>query len=592
MQYVMFRLRRSIFRLLFIYVLSPREKNTVISVQPDGLLTRIHRHVWHSGTRKSTTVSSGAFIEHDAAALAAASTDAKTMNTTSSTGGTSAGGGGGATTSRTGNEGKGIAGSTSRTGNGEEGPALQVGSWHCSANHYVEQPPRFTALWLLDKDADPNVVKEHLQAAQRKGYPVLLREGRGEPFASFAHSGDQWNQLAAVTERIGEKTVKITGLSSLRRFDPSEFNWAGMVEARKSDFMKITSRLHEHAMSLQEGLEKSDSFLQKNEQSNSSSAEEEQEEDLSSAEEEYHLAAKIKDLLDMVRFNKTDEYYFHLDVDSKQFAQTLKDSGITKRYPLFQGDELDYMILFVQPPGLGGAHIDDRTGATYFYLTLLEGRKVMRIWPYFEHGELEAWGCSQRHWNNASVPPELFLRGAYRKGFSGEHWAPHGFEYGMVNEDAYKDFEWSDMCDQILARSAAHVGRCFVEVEMHPGDEVFVPSGLPHQVSTLEPSLAISGNFRFTSFTGHLTEEKVQPLIKEAGMASLKTSETSETSEILGDVRAVAHVIIDRDDFDLAKWQRLERKHKPWSWLRVHPRYSSQAYNVVTNVLLSTFKEP
>merc|ERR1719323_1529899 len=123
----------------------------------------------------------------------------------------------------------------------------------------------------------------------------------------------------------------------------------------------------------------------------------------------------VTDAIDATVRDVTNGHYFHLDFDDPGQLQPVFDKlGISDRYPLFPGNQLSYAIVFVQPGNFtGGAHIDDPSGGTYFYLRLLEGRKKIRLFPDYEHGELQKWGCAQRRWHKKSVPPELFLRGTY-----------------------------------------------------------------------------------------------------------------------------------------------------------------------------------
>lgn len=455
---------------------------------------------------------------------------------------------------------------------------LEVGSWHCDEENRVGARPRFSSLQLVDLNEDPVSVFQQLQAAQRGGYPVLLRKGIATTSASQSkHSSSEIEQVASAEylEVLGKNNVTIGRELGMYRFDRTSLDWAGQVAVETSDLTHLQKQLS----------------LLHQEEGKQMARKHDSEENIRWSP--YEFSASVKHLRALVHRNRTKGINFNMHLDDESLIPVLKALGINERYPLFEGDTKEYMTLFIQPKTTSGAHLDDLGGATYFFLHLLEGRKVMRTWPFFEHGELEAWGCSQRDWDIAVVPDELFLRGEVRKGFSSSRWTPDGFEYGILNEEAYNKFDWDKMCKKLLSNSSVvrtNAGRCFVEVEMQPGDEVFVPSGIPHQFSTLEPSSSVSGNFRFRPNYNELSADKLQHLFNEIGMQKPRDLDVEEL-----DIAEVGRAILRSKDFDLAKWQQIAEKHKPESWLELKPnsvigKRSSKAWNVVANVLLSTFK--
>jgi hypothetical protein len=333
----------------------------------------------------------------------------------------------------------------------------KAGRYRCVAGGRSDQvSPNFNSVLVLDRDGDPATLKKELQQAQLKGHPAILRpsgSGGGKTLVQKTNSKEILRDFSFFVDK-----------SDMRRFDPRTLHWAGMTHGTQKDFRRIAKKVQRSRPSMLVD-ESTDS-----------------------------LNLHGDELVDLVRSNATNGFYFHLmlsDRQDKPLLELVEDPGLKDRYPLFPEDRLDYTVLFIQPQMIGGTHIDDTEGASYFFLHLIEGRKLVRMWPFFEHGQLATWGCLQKTWHNATYPPEVFLRGSYDKGFNTEHWGPEGFEYGFETTDMFQSVDDDKVCQNAHINSS-HVGRCFVEVEVAAGEEIFIPSGIPHQVTSLSPSVALS----------------------------------------------------------------------------------------------------
>jgi len=291
----------------------------------------------------------------------------------------------------------------------------------------------------------------------------------------------------------------------------------------------------------------------------------------------------------------TNETKAYVDVCSADEAEACSNTPMGPRYPLFDGDVVDYEVLFLQPPQVGGAHLDDNFGTSYFFLHLIEGRKVMRLWPFFQNGALQDWYCSQADWNITSTPPHLFLGGEFGRGFKHERWAERGFEFGVMNAHLASTDGDTDatqtMCQdrQDSVHQEPRAGYCFVEVEMGPGDEMFVPSGIPHQITTLAPSIAISANVRFSTLSD-MQPEDLEELLSDTGMS------TSDISEIRADVDedgfeigSIVEAIDAADSFNISAWKRRLVKTPPRDWLAGMLERRDEA-GVIINALVGTLQ--
>eukprot|EP00747_Dinoflagellata_sp_TGD_P140854 gnl/TRDRNA2_/TRDRNA2_176054_c0_seq3.p1 gnl/TRDRNA2_/TRDRNA2_176054_c0~~gnl/TRDRNA2_/TRDRNA2_176054_c0_seq3.p1 ORF type:complete len:515 (+),score=71.86 gnl/TRDRNA2_/TRDRNA2_176054_c0_seq3:115-1659(+) len=440
-----------------------------------------------------------------------------------------------------------------------------IGHLRCIAGGSIgDDKPNFVSVKVLDKDGEPAAVKHALQQAQLSGHPVVLRHFSSKSTASVVQKTDAKHTMQKL--HFNDREFKV------RRFEPEHFGWAGMQKGDNGDRLKIAWAAGKPGLT-----------------------------DVSGDE-----------LVDLVRSNFTRGHYFHMQVKGEKRKEVLQAWGETgllddSRYPLFPGDTLAYSILFVQPQMLGGTHIDDLQGASYFHLSLFEGRKLIRMWPFFEHGELQTWGCLQEKWDTQKTPPELFLRGAYKDGFTGEHWGPRGFEYGFVTRHLFQNFRAENICNRLAAEHSRneHAGRCFVEIELAAGEEIFVPSGIPHQVTSLEPCVALSSNYVFSPLSREgALQERIEEVLSATGMSSAfavgdhkglqrgdRTQKKWREALRKQDLWDLRKMILDSDQFSLPLWSQYERMHHPTGWLKVNDSDSTERWRVVTSVLLSLFED-
>eukprot|EP00747_Dinoflagellata_sp_TGD_P140852 gnl/TRDRNA2_/TRDRNA2_176054_c0_seq1.p1 gnl/TRDRNA2_/TRDRNA2_176054_c0~~gnl/TRDRNA2_/TRDRNA2_176054_c0_seq1.p1 ORF type:complete len:514 (+),score=61.14 gnl/TRDRNA2_/TRDRNA2_176054_c0_seq1:115-1656(+) len=439
-----------------------------------------------------------------------------------------------------------------------------IGHLRCIAGGSIgDDKPNFVSVKVLDKDGEPAAVKHALQQAQLNGYPVLLRRFSSQNTVSVAQKADAEHPMQKLHFNHREFNV--------RRFEPEYFGWAGVREADHGDRLKIAWAAGKPGLTDFRGDE----------------------------------------LVDFVRSNFTHGHYFHMPLQGKKRREVLEAWGETgllndSRYPLFLGDKLRYSMLFVQPQMLGGTHVDDNKGASYFHLSLFEGRKLIRMWPFFEHGELLAWGCLQEKWGTQTNPPEMFLRGV-KAGFTGEHWGPRGFEYGFLTPDLFENFSRENICNRLAAEHSRnpHAGRCFVEIELAAGEEIFVPSGIPHQVTSLEPCVALSSNYVFSPLSREgALQERIEEVLSATGMSSAfavgdhkglqrgdRTQKKWREALRKQDLWDLRKMILDSDQFSLPLWSQYERMHHPTGWLKVNDSDSTERWRVVTSVLLSLFED-
>eukprot|EP00747_Dinoflagellata_sp_TGD_P070805 gnl/TRDRNA2_/TRDRNA2_156754_c0_seq1.p1 gnl/TRDRNA2_/TRDRNA2_156754_c0~~gnl/TRDRNA2_/TRDRNA2_156754_c0_seq1.p1 ORF type:complete len:509 (-),score=40.81 gnl/TRDRNA2_/TRDRNA2_156754_c0_seq1:135-1661(-) len=430
-----------------------------------------------------------------------------------------------------------------------------VGTWHCIANGSIGNgTAKFSSVQVLDLDGNLASLKKQLQNAQLSGQPVLLRHG--------GKSGTSHHRPDA-SRVIGNLKFKLKP-DAMERFNASNYEWGGMRDGKRMDMKRIAQAI---------GGKRFMSFLEKKQR----------------------MKFTGEEILNLVQSGKTDGFYFHISTGTKsnstreKILQNLGDPFL--RYPLFQGDTLEYSNLFVQPKMFGGTHIDDLDGATYFYLHLLQGRKLMRLWPFYDHDEIAAWGCLQKKWDRISTPPELFLRGAYAKGgFASNHWGSRGFENSILRRRAEEYFDFDEFCDHMTKRHPhnTHAGRCFVDVELQAGEEIFVPSGIPHQLTTLEPSVALSANYRFSAMHDEVNPEQVKRLAQLMGIDF-----GLDYSGKIGDIEDVRNAILNhtKDTFDVGKWRKYYHEHHASGWLENISGNSSERYKLVTSAILSLFQE-
>lgn len=144
-----------------------------------------------------------------------------------------------------------------------------------------------------------------------------------------------------------------------------------------------------------------------------------------------------------------------------------------------------------------GLHVD--TCALHFWCAQLEGKKR---WVLFNREQLHALGASYELHQDPVFPPET---------------------------TAFVDELQATPMEELLAgaRPSSWAGRPSPMVcELHPGDVIFVPSGMPHAVQNLdEPVLSVSANY--------VDETCLTAVLREVGLAALTDSRAGEVLQRL-----------------------------------------------------------
>jgi len=164
-----------------------------------------------------------------------------------------------------------------------------------------------------------------------------------------------------------------------------------------------------------------------------------------------------------------------------------------------------------------GAHID--VGGSYFMLRVHRGRKLVRLWPVYGRtsplglppptssgaNEIDRWVLAQQTEWPASVDPLVKLMGCVDprevehpcEPFLEDRWrpSPRAATTALADAAAASARPGSTGPPERRLGAGADAHKCFVEVDLREGDELFVPSDTPHQVTTLEPTLSSSVNF-------------------------------------------------------------------------------------------------
>lgn len=181
-------------------------------------------------------------------------------------------------------------------------------------------------------------------------------------------------------------------------------------------------------------------------------------------------------------------------------------------YRLFQDWREGRHYIFVSPRRSRiGVHID--SGGSYFFLRIHRGRKVVRLWPVYSRtspsglpppptgrNEIDSWLAAQRTQWPASVDPLVKFMGCLDPGdveHPCEPFLPDRWRMGNATREvgSTRDPESEVGSHKRRLGHGADAHACFIEVDMHPGDELFVPSDTPHQVTAIEPTLSSSVNF-------------------------------------------------------------------------------------------------
>lgn len=402
----------------------------------------------------------------------------------------------------------------------------KVGNWRCPRGARWTNNARFTQASLLDisPNSDKNEIKALMREAQVTGQVVLLRpdpimKARTPGFNEFIRDSGDFH-LAHEDE-----------LDAFTVYDAKSKSWAGMrsisdVELKKLKEVLGDLKLKSYAQAVQAG-KLGTSLLQNPSVKNVSS--------LGQAFLHFSVGESlVRNVSLLLPYHKDDDPE---KAPHQTLLKRLEMSGhfdALGQYPLHPGDFAEYAQFFIQGAGnLGAAHIDDDAGATYFYLRVLEGHKRMRIWPIFEEKTLDDWQCAQKQWDFDKVDSTL----AY-KAFSFERhtWTPKGFEWehetekelNCLNNQPLAESRASNREQRAESRDQSAPGSnvsmislsevrhhsldnddhdatteaqqqytCHLELDLHTADEIFVASGIPHQVSTLAPTIAVTANYRF-----------------------------------------------------------------------------------------------
>eukprot|EP00928_Gymnodinium_smaydae_P042138 TRINITY_DN28419_c0_g1_i1.p1 TRINITY_DN28419_c0_g1~~TRINITY_DN28419_c0_g1_i1.p1 ORF type:complete len:507 (+),score=28.92 TRINITY_DN28419_c0_g1_i1:67-1587(+) len=406
------------------------------------------------------------------------------------------------------------------------------GVWKCSekSSFLSTSQSHFTSVPVLDLRERENeqYASKLAEEAQLRGWPLLIRRP-----ISARHEADTWARLERATSDMELELKKV------KTFNPTSRNWAGAKRLTSSEL----SRLHTDAL-----------------RGNSSFA----------------------GFLDAVRAGVT----YRGDKDNLiplGLKYTTGASGFIQRRkhrqqfesdttPVWHDDGLDYSTFFVHGTGYrSAAHVDDSNGASYFYLKVLAGHKRMRLWPIFDGYELQAWVDAE---DNMPEQVEHAYRGFL---YSPElnsglpwRWTERGFEWGAISQSIDKHTK--------LHGPSRESYRCFVEVDIKAGEEIFIGSAVPHEVDTIKPSVATSRNYRFTNW-GVMTERQAQ---------AITTATLSKDSKENGP-------IIDIDDvIDMEHYAATGEQSKRWRELwkaGVHSKtvttLPSDSNSLVADVLLA-----
>lgn len=383
-----------------------------------------------------------------------------------------------------------------------------VGKWECPGK--LRYPPRFTAARLLEvSSAGSWESTEILREAQRTGVPVLVR-----PQHSLRAEDPRFSDFIEATEGF---TLDDVGLRTLVIFDPESETWAGQRELDDKELDALWKKWEDSSVAVQ---------LQ-------SGAASENLSDWAQAAFAGELEDRSEPVYLKLQTRVGNPGLFKRNLTAWQDVPEALYDNLTKKrfmsslggYPLFPGDFVEYSQMNVQGPGArGGAHTDDPDGATYVYLRLFEGKKRIRMWPIFDEELIDAWKCAQLNWERNTTDPTSRYRSM---SFDGHRWTPKGFEWGK-SRDPEKTKHMIETCakgmlaahhrqaqdeghrrplkhDKLLAPLARDAGdlhfpnpgQCYVSLELQAGDELFIASGTPHQVSTQESALSSTTNYRF-----------------------------------------------------------------------------------------------
>eukprot|EP00405_Crypthecodinium_cohnii_P011351 CAMPEP_0206441928 /NCGR_PEP_ID=MMETSP0324_2-20121206/13543_1 /ASSEMBLY_ACC=CAM_ASM_000836 /TAXON_ID=2866 /ORGANISM="Crypthecodinium cohnii, Strain Seligo" /LENGTH=560 /DNA_ID=CAMNT_0053909723 /DNA_START=208 /DNA_END=1890 /DNA_ORIENTATION=- len=337
----------------------------------------------------------------------------------------------------------------------------RAGAWKCNAPSLTKkaEDEMFTTVPVitLPEGATDSQARALASKAQRAGWPLLIRP---HPSASTEESR---KATADHLESLLKGFDEDLNLDNVGAYDPECKKWAGIRHLNEAESSRLKEGLD--GDTTPRGLYKA-------------------------LVEEKGLPIGAKIML--------GNRGARLSAGEKQVLHALRKNGYMESAstPVWDQDLEDYGVLFVHGKGhRTGAHIDDDNGATYFYLKVLTGKKRLRIWPILDATTLDYWRTAENKLEAGDIefPFRGFNYNDEQSGGISGRWTERGFEWGLSGDAKHQYRE--DPND--IANEAF---RCYVEIDLMPGEELFVGASLPHQVETLEPTIAISRNFRFTNF--------------------------------------------------------------------------------------------
>lgn len=370
----------------------------------------------------------------------------------------------------------------------EELAALpQRGEWKCSSPEQTARASStmFTSVPVLQlREGDGRDASLRLtQKAQMSGWPLIVLPRPGEVESMGKH-------LSALVASLDQDLTT----DDIGTYDPKCESWAGirsLTDAESESLKgvlggKITPASLFEAMKENKTVDSTDGV-------------------------KLPLGAKLT----------LQNFGMRVDSSDKHYLDSLQEGGFLQSWtsPVWPNDIEDYSTLFIHGQGhRTGAHIDDSSGGTYFYLKVVTGKKRIRIWPILDPEGLLAWRQAQESQDareGVEFPFRGFLFNATLSGGLPSRWTERGFEWGLSPPGSKS----ASTNEQPVHGPLQHAYSCYVEVEVNAGEELFVGSAVPHQVETVEPALAISKNYRFSNFAW-MTSARLHSLAEAVGQPS------------------------------------------------------------------------
>lgn len=372
----------------------------------------------------------------------------------------------------------------------------------------------FTKVRVLDTCVGDKLVLEALRQSQKAGEALLLRAGNCSNSSRWVSNGSWFDAL-----RNSDMGTKVLRPKDFKRYN-GQTGFASTRRMNDSDYNVTVQRLSD----------RNDTF-------------------------------RLSEWIDVVRSHRAPSdmhVHFTGDDDMWQSFRTLGIAGPQDeggRYPLFpEKERLKYHTLFVQPSGFyGGPHLDDLSVHTYFFLRLLEGRKRARLWPIHDAESIDSWICEGKLESTHGFleRPELRLSKSF-DGYIAGRFTSNGFEWSPELPAERENLcNIQNQASEPLTNQTwrAPVSHCFIELEMLPGDELFVSSGIPHQFFTTEPSLTFSCNYQFDNHSS-IDLDLIRWAMTETGMDVDELDHDEEDDSL----HEVEDDLTDCDSFDKDVW--------------------------------------